>query len=213
MILNSVSDCCDFLADWLELERHYPSTEAPSIKTIPTCITYLNSRFGQLWRDMDHPLQAPLNSSTEPLTLFEYQDSIIDPQIYQVDGQGIVTFAVENQAVWSLGFDPSSPGQLYVSGDWVDGTRSDFGELWRKMDATVEDALVFVLLGNLCLMCSRDEDWDFESEVDGFDEDTEAVLWKHPAWGEWDGFVTDKNQSFVRFSQCNLTVKRRPWPQ
>lgn len=157
-------------------------------------------------------MKAVLNSPDQQLTLFEYQDNIIDPKSYQMDDEGIVTFINENQGVWSFGFNPSYPGQLYVCGDWMDGIRAEFGEHWRKMDATVEDALIFTLLGNLCLMCAREEDWDFCSEEKVFDVNKDIQLWKHPAWGQWDGFVTDKERTFVRYSQNNLTVKRRSWP-
>ncbi|MCK0142368.1 hypothetical protein [Aliiroseovarius sp. F20344] len=212
MIINNLTEACDFVCDWLGVEQSYPPK--PSIPTLglPTSIEYLANRFGQLWQDNNHPVKAVLNHPDCPLSLFEFQDIIVSPNKYSANSEGVIPFIVENQGVWQFGFNPSKGDKLFVSGDWnIDDGNID-RESWRQLDATVEDALVFVLLGNLCLMCSEEEDWDFDEESGPLDGNERLLLWSHPEWDEFDGFWTNSSQTLIHYSQSWLTVRKRKWP-
>lgn len=211
MLLRDLSDTCDFVCDWLSVEHSYPPQVKSVAQELPDAIGYLKNRFGQLWQDTNHPIKKVSNHPTRPLSLFEFQDTIVDPKDYQVDTYGNIPFVFENQGVWQFGFSPSKGDTLFVKGDWyIDGDESD-RDAWSKLDACVDDALFFALLGNLCLMCSEDDDWDFDDAVGTIPQNERVLLWRHLAWDEFDGFWTNVGQTQFHYSQAWLTVKKRNW--
>lgn len=150
---------------------------------------------------------TPDDGFGRPLSLFTVQDRILDPAAYAPDTGGVIPFAIENQGVWCFGFHPDKPDALLVQGDWHQVDPFLSRDAWHPLDATVEDALTFVLLGNLCLFCASEADWKFHDTSPPGAPPCSELLWNHPAWG-FSGFWTDPDRTLVRYAEAFLTVKR-----
>lgn len=209
MIIKNLKDCHEFICSWLGNEQSKLTiTELPT-DNFPTYIEILRSHFGQLRQNDNRPQTEKINRSHTPRSLLECQDVILNPISYCPTAEGIIPFIVENQGVWQFGFHPSKGEALFVSGDWNIDDGNAQRETWKELDATVEDALIFTLLGNLCLMCAEDEDWNFDEDTRASDEPECALLWDHDAWEEFDGFWTNSDRTLIHYSQNFLTVKKR----
>jgi hypothetical protein len=167
---------------------------------VPDCIGRLNARIGLLW-DSAKRLPGPfLRYATPFVGLFDGQDHILNPDDYAPDKNGIIPFVWENQGVWGYGFDPNAVDQLLVTGDWWYGPPEDFGTGWCPIQAKPEDALVCTLLTNLCMQSNAD--WDEEAPKP---EATHLVLWRHPAWSNFDGFWVNDTRTLIYFRGWRVT--------
>lgn len=208
--INTVDEACDFILTWFEIDHDFPGADLPSADSLPEAVRALNSRLGQLWHDDNHPLKADLAIPNSPVSLFDYQDALLDPLTYEQDEEGFFPVATENQGVWQFGFHPSDLSELYVSRDWCDGLESDFHEKWRQVGAKIDDAIISVLLGNFCIMISHEEDWhDAPVQADAKPAAADHLLWSHPAWRGFDGFWTNSERNLIYYSQLGLALRRR----
>jgi len=212
--ISSVKDACKFIREWVGLDTTCPGQPLPELASRAQPIVDLNDELGLLWTSRDHPLQAVLNSPEHPLSLFEYQDEILSPHTFESDpsDNGIVLFAVENQGVWVLGYDPDDPHRLWVARDWLDypqmSVRDDWSEMrekWRKTEASVEEGIIFLLLGNFCIMFSNEDSWDFEAE--GVPQDTDQLLWRFASWPSV-AFWTNSQRTALNYAGSYLTLRR-----
>jgi hypothetical protein len=198
-MLKTVDEACDFIADWSRDKGSYAGPPISSDFGVPDCIVRLNARIGDLWRNAKRQ-PGTLSYASPFLRLLDGQDKILNPIEYARDENGIVPFVRENQDVWCHGFDPSDMDQLLVSGDWCDGLGADFQTEWRRVAAKPEDALVCSLLINLCMQ--GDADWN--DDVPKPDA-AQTVLWRHPAWSNFDGFWVDGDRTLIYFSGWVVT--------
>lgn len=196
MLLKTVDETCDFAAEWCGEKGAYPGGALSCGFAVPDCcIVRLNSRTGDLWHKAKGPRRPVLQHAAPLLGLLGAQDQILNPGDYAPDKNGIVPFVWENQHVWGYGFDPDASDQLFVTGDWCDGRGGEFETEWRPVPAQPEDALVCTLLINLCMQ--SDADWD---EAVPRPEAARSVLWRHPAWSDFDGFWIDDARTLIYFS-------------
>jgi hypothetical protein len=194
MMLKTVDDACDFIAEWCEEQRGYAGQPLATGLPVPDCIVRLNARVGDLWRSAECQPGPTLQDATPFLGLLAAQDQILNPSSYARDKNGIVPFVCENQDVWRCGFDPDDLDRLLVSGDWCDGLRGDF-DTWRHVGANPEDALVYTLLINLCMQSNAN--WDHDAPKP---RATDLILWQHPAWNTFDGFWINDQRTLIYFS-------------
>jgi hypothetical protein len=207
-MLKTVDDACDFAAEWCEEEGSHAGRMLSTGISVPDCILRLNARIGHLWESAARVPGPVLRYATPFLGLLGGQDQILDPNRYARDNNGVVPFVQENQGVWSFGFDPESPDQLLVTGDWWYGLERSFEAKWRRVPAKPEDALVCTLLLNLCMQ--SDHDWD---DDDRYKPDAEySALWRHPAWSNFDGFWINDARTLVRFMGFQASRKPRLFP-
>jgi hypothetical protein len=194
MMLKTVDDVCDFAAEWCNEKGVYSGKKISTSYAVPHCIMRLNARIGNLWHSAKRP-PGPLSRYSTPFHgLLGGQDEILNPDSYDDDKNGVVSFVRENQGVWSYGFDPNDLNLLLVTGDWHDGRQEDFKTEWRIVLAKPEDALVCTLLINLCLQ--SDAYWDENSAKP---EAARSVLWQHPAWRQFDGFWINDAKTLIYF--------------
>ncbi len=210
----SVQEACQFILTWEGIEIPLRGTPLPSVAHAVEPIVNLNNFLGHLWVSDNHCLRAALNSEDQKLSLFAFQDTILSPHEYDGDccDGGIVTFAVENQGVWVLGYNPHDPIKLWVKRDWWDysqvSQRNDWPKIreqWRRTETTVEEAIIFLLLSNYSMMRSTDESWDFD--LDSRPKDATKLLWRsaeHPSIAFW----TNDEQTTLHYEGSFLTIRR-----
>jgi hypothetical protein len=108
--------------------------------------------------------------------------------------------------VWSFGFRPNTAG-LLACRYWPVSSQTESD--WQPVDASLEDAVIQVLLSNFCLA--------FYNEGDGLPgspkpADANVLLWMHPAWnGFWtfDGFWTDAHRAVLHYGGMGFTARRQ----
>ena len=83
--------------------------------------------------------------------------------------------------------------------DW-----SEMREKWRKTEASVEEGLIFLLLGNFCIMFSNDDSWDFETE--GVPQDTDQLLWRFASWPSV-AFWTNSQRTALHYAGSHITLR------
>jgi hypothetical protein len=194
-MLKTIDEACDFITDWFRETGSYAGQRLSIELPVPESILRLNARVGELWRSSKAQPSRTFQHASPLLGLLDGQDKILNPIDYARDENGVVPFVRENQDVWLYGFDPNDVDQLLVSGDWCDGLRGDFQTEWRCVAARPEDALVCTLLINLCMR--SDANWD--DDVPKPDA-AHTVLWRHPAWSNFDGFWIDDERTLIYFS-------------
>lgn len=202
-LISSVSEACDFACKWLAVSEDLSGPEIRSA-AMPQAIRTLNSRFGKLWHGREHCLLRTLNNPDHPLHLLEYQDFFQTPDRYREDNDGFVSVISENQGVHDFGFRSPDLETLYVKGCWCDGDRTGYAERWRTLGtARVDDAVIYTLLGNLCVFVSTSEGWSTARPADA-----EIPLWSHPAWRGVDDFWTNRDFTMMYYGGGQLTVRR-----
>jgi hypothetical protein len=199
MILKTVDEACDFIADWCGEKRSYAGQPLSTEFAMPDCILRLNARIGDLWRSAERVPGGMLRYATPFQGLLGGQDTILDPRNFARDEYGIVPLVWENQGVWGYGFDPANIDQLLVSGDWNDRERCSFENDWRRVAATPEDALVCTLLVNLC--AQSDSEWHDTPESKA----AHPVLWQHPAWDEHYSFRINEERTSIYHGDRRMT--------
>lgn len=199
--ITTIGEVCDFILDWTGLTHELGGQAISSEHAHPACVDALNERLGKLWStdDRSHVLHG----------LFNAQDEIIDPARYQTGADGIVRAVRENQGVWSYGFRPNESA-LFVTGDWAEGLKSDFDIEWRPINASFEDALIWVLLANFCIAFRTEGDFDPYSPKP---DDADILLWMNPKWDglyAFEGFWTNKDGTMLHYGGMGCTARQQP---
>jgi hypothetical protein len=202
LILKTVDDACDFIANWCGEKGNRPGPPILADFPVPECIVRLNERVGDLWYTAKPETSLEFEYATPFLGLLGGQDDIIDPHRYARDEDGIVRFVCENQGVWQCAFHPDNTDELLVRGDWCDGVRGSVTYRWHRVPAKTEDALLYTLLINLCIQSNAS--WDDEAPKP---EAARLPLWHHPAWTNFDGFWIDERRTLIYFD--GWQVRRR----
>lgn len=208
MLVSSIKDANKFIRNWFGYHEDLSRTAILTEIQLPISVHDLNGVLGQLWETSDHPLAKTIHIGSPPVNLFVNQDRIIDPLEYRLDETGTFTAISENQGVWTFGYRPEFPDRLWVTGDWADGQGHLLKEKWREVEASIEDAFIFTLLGNLCLMSSTEDNWVFDDDqiqpLDGF----ETLIWRHPAWKGFEGFWANHDQTKIQYCSMGLVVQK-----
>lgn len=199
MSVSTIEEALKLLLEWTG-KRDIDIPARPSARHHPSALDPLVAVSDLLGSDF-----YSADRITAPL--LSVQDTIMRPEDVQVsDGVRILT--EENQGVWAYGYREDAPDQLLVSGDWCDrlGTRAP--ESWRPVAATTEDALITTaLINGIFALCERHAS-DHTDDYVSVPDETNVLVWAHPAWVGWSGIWTNEDNSLLHFGGMGLTVRR-----
>lgn len=204
MLIGSVAEACEFVKDWCGVDRDYP-WRAPPASPRPEPLVALGNRLGAIWDGDEHPYWT-LPDQGHSIHLYAVQERFFDPR-EETPVDGVTYMIEENQGVNALGYRAADDPQLYVRGDWIG---EDRGDHWRPAaGATVEDALILFLLGNLFWLTyptvGSDEEWALAPGPR--DAATDVCLFTKPDWG-FDGLFTNASSTVLHFSGHDLTIAK-----
>lgn len=198
LIVTTIEDALKLLLDWVGRpdivipERDMTPGQLPCLKPV----TEVSDALGT---DVFH--------SGLPLLLT--QDRIFRPEELHASSNGYITFIVENQGVYSLGYRPDYPERLFVSGDWVTGSEETVPPGWRRLQMTPEDALIMTVLVNGFFGLSGHLRTRDEPDFNTLPPETDVRVWHHPAMGaHWPGFWTNSASSMLHFGGFGQTLMR-----
>lgn len=207
MQISSLSEACDFVLEWQGVPGRLPGKPLSGLAAQALPIVELNACLGLVWQSKEHPLKVDLSIPGKPVSVFEYQDRVLNPSDYEIDEQGIVSVVWENQGVWGMGFSPSDPGPLWVKRYWVDNVDALNGELWRRTNSTLDEGLTFALLSNFIIMIADDDEW--QADENNVSAETPVLLWRFQSITEgFPSFWTNDSRTAVHYSGMYITVRR-----
>ena len=183
MLVNTIEDALDFLADWHGVA---PLSQRPRASALAVA-------------EAAAALLGP-----ELLCL---QDRIITDPLPRADGVSVVI--QENQGVWIIGYRPDAPEQALVLGDWLGPLDSHEPNHWTVLPMTTEDALIQTLLVNGWFNLSDRHD-RVEEEPNVIPSDLDVLVWQHSHsdaafWTDWTG-------TRLHFNLLWSTLLRKPTP-
>ena len=200
MLVTRVEDALALVADWADRTGVVPAMRSPAVNLPPALpvVIEASARLGDdFYVDQGHRA-----------SLLTVQDRIFPPGNLEPDADGITLFINENQGVYAYGFKPDDPEQLWVTGDWNDRLGSRDPESWRMVDATTEDALIATVLMNGFFALSYEDNTEYSDDSQTVPPDTDRLVWKHPAFGNWPGFWTNANCNRLHFGGMGSTLIR-----
>ena len=171
MLVNTIEDALEFLADWHGVAP-FARLKRASAPARPSALAVVETAADLL--------------GPELLCL---QDRIITDPSPRVDG--VCEMIQENQGVWVIGYRPDAPEQALVLGDWLGPLDNHDPDFWTVLPMTTEDALIQTLLVNG--WCNLSDRYDrAEEEPDVIPSEVDVLVWQHPHgvaafWSDWTG--------------------------
>lgn len=200
MRIGAIDDALALILDWAGQDKALPpSAPCPGLPAALPRVISVSDALGPGFSSSD--------SQNRPLR--SVQDQIWRPEDMQPDDDGILPLVTENQCVWRLGFAPSAPEQVLVTGDWLYGDDDLHPDRWCPLSMTCEDALILTVLVNgffgLGTRFETREEPDFEIRP----ADCPVLLWTHAALAPgWTGFWTDDASQRLHFGGFGQTLIR-----
>lgn len=200
---TSIATAITFIENWTQ-QSFIHVNEAELSLDVPNALHKLDKSLGAFWGNSSFPFDPGEFDHNTKRGLFNNQDQIVNPRMVNTEVD-VIPLIHENQGVWNFGY--TRDFQLMFSGDWALNGKHVNSTDWTPFPADVEDALTYCLLSNFFLyMISQDNFTQVGSESSHLD-DFSVLLWSHPAWGNFRGFLTDSEAEKLAFDGFGVITR------